>query len=63
MKRNKTNRAAPKSGTSPYARYRKSPYRYSDKYYTWRRDVTGSNAKSEAEHAREHSEARKRRIA
>lgn len=37
MKRNKTNRRVGRSGKSPYAKYGKTPHRYSEAYYRWRR--------------------------
>jgi hypothetical protein len=37
MKRNKTTKAVPKSGTPPYTRYKKRPHTYSAAYHDWRR--------------------------
>lgn len=37
MKRNKLLAKGMRSGTSPYARYGKRPWRYSEAYYQWRR--------------------------
>lgn len=37
MKRNKTNKRANGGGKSPYAKYGKTPHRYSEAYYRWRR--------------------------
>jgi hypothetical protein len=34
MKRNKKNTS--KAGISPYKKYKKKPYRYSEAYYAWR---------------------------
>ena len=39
MKRNHTTNRANGGGTSPYQKYGKKPYRYSEKYYAWRRSV------------------------
>lgn len=36
MKRNKTNNRIGGSGVSPYKKYKKRPYRYSEAYYAWR---------------------------
>lgn len=30
---------AQKSGQSPYSKYKKKPYKYSDAYYAWKRKV------------------------
>lgn len=40
-KRNKQKAKASRSGKSSYARHNKSPYQYSQAYYTWKASVTG----------------------
>ncbi len=39
MKRNHTTKRLPKSGTSPYRRYGKKPYQYSQAHQQWRREA------------------------
>lgn len=41
MKHNHTIERVPRSGTSPWARYNKRPYIYSQSYYKWFREMAG----------------------
>lgn len=40
-KRNKMKAKQSRSGKSPYAKYEKTPYKYSADYYNWKRSVMG----------------------
>lgn len=44
-KRNKQKARESRSGTSPYVKYQKTPYRYSSDYYAWKTKVTGKASK------------------
>ena len=52
-----------RSGISPWRRYQKRAYRYSEAYYSWFRSVTGHNAAVENENAKARAYARQGRIA
>ena len=46
---------------SPYAKYDKTPFRYSAAYYTWHRQITGKAAKiEELEHEQRERRAQAR---
>lgn len=47
-KRNKTKAKQMRSGTSPYVKYSKVPYRYSADYYDWKRNNMGGRGKADA---------------
>lgn len=45
MKRNHTTKRQPKSGVSPYKRYGKRPYQYSQKHMEWQREARAGAVK------------------
>lgn len=61
MKR--SSQPSTKSGISPWRRYAKKAYRYSEAYYQWFRSVTGHNAGLEREREKERVKARAGRLA